>query len=42
MFFNTIIGWFTGHRIYKAVFKVKPLEKNELFHPGRMVLIINM
>ena len=26
-----------GQRIYKAVFKNKPPERNELFMPGRMV-----
>lgn len=26
-----------GQKIYKAVFKAKPPEKNELFQPGRMV-----
>ena len=27
----------TGQKVYRAVFKNKPADKNELFQPGRMV-----
>lgn len=38
-FVDNVNGSFIGQRIYKAVFKVKPPERNELFQPGRMVTI---
>ncbi|XP_031554972.1 protein Red-like [Actinia tenebrosa] len=31
-----------GQKIYKAVFKVKPPEKNELFQPGRMAYVFEV
>ena len=31
--------WSTGQKIYKSLFRNRPADRNELFQPGRMVLI---
>ncbi|XP_063240527.1 protein Red [Bacillus rossius redtenbacheri] len=32
----------TGRSVYRAVFRTKPIEKNELFAPGRMAYVVDL
>ena len=36
------MNYFSAKNIYRTIFKVKPLERNELFLPKRMAYVVDL